>query len=68
MMLLFNYVLQGSSSAYFSVFCTSSLPIHSTPSIKADGVYERNLGKPLLKVYDPNRKKNKFYCFSNNIV
>lgn len=41
---------QGDVSAYFTVFCSSRIPIHATRLDKADTVYSKNLGGPLLMV------------------
>ena len=42
---------QGPVSAYFTVFAGSYLPVHVSKIEKADGVYERNVGTHLLKVW-----------------
>ena len=41
---------QGPVSAYFTVFAASYLPVHVTIVDKADSVWTKNLGQPLLKV------------------
>ena len=43
-------VLQGPDSAYFTVFASSYLPVHTSKISKADTVYQNLLGTPMLKV------------------
>ena len=45
-----NVVLQGPDSAYFTVFASSYLPVHTSKISKADTVYQNLLGTPVLKV------------------
>ncbi|XP_064382776.1 nitric oxide-associated protein 1-like [Halichondria panicea] len=42
--------LQGSDSAYFTVFASSYLPVHTSKMSKADTVYQNLLGSPMLKI------------------
>ncbi|XP_003383934.1 PREDICTED: nitric oxide-associated protein 1-like [Amphimedon queenslandica] len=42
--------IQGKTSAYFTIFTSSYLPIHTRRTRDADEMYKRHLGQPLLKV------------------
>ena len=41
---------EGSVSAYFSVFASAGIPVHVTQIDKAEMIYSRHLGEPLLMV------------------
>ncbi|XP_013917924.1 PREDICTED: nitric oxide-associated protein 1 [Thamnophis sirtalis] len=42
--------LQGNQSSWFSVVASNLLPVHITATEKADAVYQKHAGQPLLKV------------------
>lgn len=44
-----DYV-KGKMSAYFTVFASGQLPLHTTNTTRADQLYARHAGEQLLKV------------------
>uniref|UniRef100_UPI003590001A nitric oxide-associated protein 1-like n=1 Tax=Myxine glutinosa TaxID=7769 RepID=UPI003590001A len=49
--------LEGSNSIWFTVVSSNALPVHVTTMEKADGIYKKHLGGPLLKLPMGNNER-----------